>query len=134
MNKKAKHFWNNLEDGDITNWELIQINQGTAFCCCGTPIKKIYVLQNKLNKKTKLIGKDCAAKLGIKLTWKTTADYLANAYLMAKNETEKLFVRQQQDRLPSWKENICFTEKQVAWLEKITNHKYKGRIWEVRKK
>jgi hypothetical protein len=53
---------------------------------------------------------------------------------MAKNETEKLFVRQQQDRLPSWKENICFTEKQVAWLEKITNHKYKGRIWKVRKK
>ena len=73
-------------------------------------------------------------KFGKTQTWKTTADYLANAYLMAKNETEKLFVRQQQDRLPSWKENICFTEKQVAWLEKITNHKYKGRIWKVRKK
>lgn len=132
MNKKAKHFWNTLEDGDITNWNLISIYKGKDFCCCGTPIKNIFVLKNKNSNKIKLIGKDCAEKLGIKLTWKTTADYLANAYLMAKNQTEKDFVRQQQDRLPAWKESTCFSLKQVAWLEKITNHKFKGKIYKVR--
>jgi hypothetical protein len=132
MNKKAKHFWNTLEDGDITNWTLIQIYKGTNYCCCGTPIKNIFVLQNEKTKQTKLIGKDCAAKLGIKLKWKTTADYLANAYLMATNQQEKDFVRQQQNRLPTWKEATCFSVKQVAWLEKITNQKFKGKVWKVK--
>jgi hypothetical protein len=129
MNNKAKHFWDQLEDGEIINWEIIKIERGKANCCCGTPIKNIYIIQNKITKKTKLIGCQCANRIGIKLSWKTKADYLGNAFLMARNQKEKDFIKQQQDRLPKWGESIIMSVAQVKWLEGITKKKWKGKVW-----
>lgn len=132
MNKKAKHFWNELIDGDITNWELKQISKGETKCACGTPIKNIYLIENKITFEKKVIGCDCANKLGFKLKWKSKSDYLANAYLMASNSIERQFVRQQQDKLPKWGEQLILSQKQIDWLEKITNKKWKGKAWKVK--
>ena len=129
MNHKAKHFWNNLEDGEIINWQIIKITKGNTYCCCGTPIKNIYIIENQITKKTKIIGCNCAERIGMKLSWKTKADYLGNAYLMTRNKTEQDFIKQQQDRLPKWGESIAMSVKQVAWLEGITSKKWKGKVW-----
>jgi hypothetical protein len=131
MNTKAVHFWNSLVDGDISNWELISIKKYKNKCCCGTNILWNLELQHKTTKDIKIIGRNCGAKLGIKLEWKTKGDYLANAYLMARNNVEKSFIRKKQDMLPKWDQSLKISVKEKQWLETITSKKWKGKTWVV---
>ena len=129
MNNKAHHFWNELQDNNITNWEIISIKIGENKCCCGTPIKNIYIIKNKLTNEEKIIGRFCAEKIGLKLSWKTKADYLGNAFLMCRTQKEQEFVRSFQDKLPKWNQSLIISKPQKKWLEDITKHKWKGKTW-----
>jgi hypothetical protein len=129
MNSKAKHFWNSLEDGEIINWRLVKILEGNDKCCCGTNIKYIYFIENIEDKRIKKIGSSCANRLGIKLSWKNIPDYLGNAYLMARNEKEKAFVRGFQDKLPAYGNLLKVSTRQKKWVEDITKKKWKWGIW-----
>jgi len=57
------------------------------------------------------------------------SDFLLNATLMARTETERKFTRDQQDRLPKWDRYLKVSEKQKKWLEDITRHKWKWGVW-----
>jgi len=130
MNNKAIKFWAELNSTDITKWKLKKIIQNNNHCCCGTPIKTEYHIENQTQNKNKIIGKCCARRLGIKLSWTTKANYLATAKILAKNKWETQFIQSLQDKLPAWGNQLIITTKQKTCLEKITKHTWRGKVWD----
>ncbi len=129
MNNKAKHFWQELGQKDLEDYAIVQITIGEEHCLCGNKIKNLFVIEHQQTGTQKIIGKDCAKRLGFKLQWKTMSDFLLNATLMARNKNERKFTREQQDRLPKWDRYLKVSEKQKKWLEDITEHKWKWGVW-----
>lgn len=131
-NTREKKFWDTLGDRDVTKWDIEKVYNtfGGDRCCCNQPIKEVYLLIHKESGIQKTVGKCCAKRLGLQMIWKTKADYLANAMLLAKREWEKDMVKQLQNKLPKWGSKLRISYKQMIRLERITEHRWRGTIWE----
>lgn len=127
MNTREKKFWDNLGTKDISRWRLKKIRYEKGFCICGQPIKNCYYITDGYY--VKLIGSHCAKRLGVALSWRTKADYLVSAYLLAKNDFERDVIKSLQDKLPKWGSTLKISEKQKKVLERITKHKWRGFVW-----
>lgn len=130
-NTREKKFWEQLGDRDVTNWKIESIypNPGGARCCCNQPIKEVYLVRHKDTRVEKIVGKCCARRLGLYMKWRTKADYLANAMLLAKQDWEKDMIKQLQNKLPKWGSRLKISYKQMMQLERITKHNWRGTLW-----
>jgi len=129
MNTKSKHFWEELGEKDLGNYQITKITYGKSHCLCGTKIKNIITITNKQTNQQKIIGGDCAKRLGFKLKWTNINDYLYNSTLCANTQKEKQFTISLQDKLPKWDKKLKLTQKQKQWLEAITKHQWKWGVW-----
>ena len=130
-NTREAKFWERLGDTDVTNWDIEKIykSEGYERCCCGQPIKIVYVISHAQVNEIKTVGNCCAKRLGLKLCWQTKADYLANAMLFAKQDWERDMIKQLQNKLPMWGSGLRISYKQIVQLERMTGHKWRGAIW-----
>ncbi len=131
-NTRERLFWENLGDSDVTKWEIVNIEEKTSGmrCCCNQPIQAIYELRHIVSGDIKIIGRCCARRLSMGVSWRTKADYLANAMLMSNEKWESDMIKRLQDKLPMWGSKLIISNKQKAQLERITNHKWRGKVWE----
>lgn len=130
-NTRAGKFWENLGDSNLKNWKLFRVGFGLkGRCICGQPIKHLFFIRNLRTGVEKILGSCCVRRLGIRMRWRSKADYLANAYLLARNDWERRFVMSVQDKLPKYGGRLIISRKQKAILERITNRRWRWKTWE----
>jgi hypothetical protein len=62
VNKFASYF--DLHENIKDNWSLNTVKRGIDNCVCGTRIKKLFPITNKITNTSVLIGSTCIKKLG----------------------------------------------------------------------
>jgi len=85
----------------MDEWDIFQINDlgnVSGNCLCGHDIRYEYLIKNKVNSAETIIGSCCVTKIGLKLELRSKEQYLEYAYLCAKDEWEKRFVKNIQEK------------------------------------
>jgi glutathione peroxidase-family protein len=113
----------------LKNYKLVKVYHGESTCVCGTPINTIFLLKSPSGR-TVEIGRCCARKFGLNLRWRSKADYLNSALLLASNEWEENFVKSLINRLGKWGSRLIVTKKQKAVLERISKRPWRWRVYE----
>jgi lysyl-tRNA synthetase class I len=89
----------------------------------------VNIFVNRLNKNEIVLGSCCVKRFGIKVPgWRRKIDYLPNALLCARNDQEVQFVKDLMHKVVRYGDLIV-TKKQKKWLEDITRHPFRGKIW-----
>jgi hypothetical protein len=123
----------------ITEWK--EVHRRRAYdpkvrfdCICGKKgLVEVHIFENELNGNEIVIGSCCVKRFGIKVPgWRRRTDYFSNALLYARNEKEREFVSGLMHK-PVRYGGLIITKKQQKWLEDITGHPYRGRVFPDRK-
>lgn len=113
----------------IDHEEVLEIERE---CACGQHLKVGWTAYYAFNKKTRkmvVLGSCCKNKLNPR-GFNKKKDYLINAHGLARNEREKEFVMGLINKLAEYDSSLIISKKQAAWLEGITNQKWKWKTWE----
>lgn len=103
-------------------------------CICGKKgLVDVWIFRNQLNGNEVVLGSCCVNRFGIKVPgWRRRIDYLPNALLCARDEREIEFVKSLIHK-PVRYGSLIITKKQKKWLEDITRHPFRGKVWPNRK-
>lgn len=123
---KTKRFHDKIQS--LEGWVLIASDEQGGKCVCGTPIKYRFTYVN-FNGDRIILGIDCARKLGDPVNIRNPYGYLALVERLVSGEKEQLFVESLQEREKKFKSSLKLSEKQIAWLERITKIKWKFGRW-----
>jgi hypothetical protein len=127
---KHKNFWDTLEpEIGLKDYKLIQVRYGESKCVCGTSISTIFLLKSPTGRLVE-IGRCCAKKFGFNLKWRSKADYLNSAMLLASNEWEENFLKSLINKLGKWGSKLIISQKQKAILESISKKPWRWQTWE----
>ena len=99
-------------------------------CICGKQdIVHVYILKNERNGNLITVGSCCVRRWLIAIPgWRGKRNYLQSALVMARNPREKEFVRGLLAKAVKYV-RLTISEKQKRWLEDITGHPWRGRLW-----
>ena len=99
-------------------------------CICGKKgLANVNIFVNRLNKNEIVLGSCCVKRFGIKVPgWRRKIDYLPNALLCARDDRETEFVKGLIHK-PVQYGDLIITERQKRWLEDITRHPFRGKVW-----
>ena len=90
----------------------------------------MFGITNSKNNNKVTIGSCCCRRFGINISWRSKADYLRNAILMAQNDWERNFAKTILDEIPRWSSRLIISKKRKDILERITGRLWKGKTWE----
>ncbi len=138
-------FWRNLvkqsvgkSEAAITEWSVDQLRgSGDPFfaeppeCICGKrDLLHVYILKNRVNGNRIVVGSCCVRRWQIAVPgWRGKRNYLQMALLMARNDRERQFVKSLLAKCVKYSRGVILSQKQKAWLESITGHSWRGRVW-----
>jgi hypothetical protein len=146
-NPYDERFWRNLIEQSqkkspraITEWAVDHITNATYFaedeapsCICGKQgIVDVYILKNKENGNRITVGSCCVRRWqgGLVIpSWRRKENYLERAMLMARNNREREFIRGLLSKCVKYEKGVIVTQRQKAWLESITGHPWRGKVW-----
>jgi hypothetical protein len=140
---KPQQFWNEIQGhsavqtspSGIQEWVIMaqtDYEARTHFCVCGTKIQRVFTVYNPRTNSTLEIGSCCIKRFNPR-KWNSKKDYLYNARDLAKTDGAKQFTQDLINRLSKWGSSLIISRKQASWLEFITKHPWKWRIWASRK-
>ncbi len=127
--KRLRELSVNKDEACITEWNPDLIRLCETWCICGHVIRKAYVVRNSLNGKLAEIGSCCAKRFGIKERWRHKADYLTNALLYAQEPSQTTMIKHYLDKLPRYGGGLIITTNAKRVLERITGHRWRGKVW-----
>lgn len=147
-NPYADRFWRNLIEQSvdktktaINEWNVDQMKRSDAAyfaeppeCICGKrDIVHVYILKNKRNQNRITIGSCCVRRWQIAIPgWQGKRNYLQSALSMVRNDRERDFVKGLLDKCVKYPKGVTVSTKQKRWLEDITGHRWRGRLWPPR--
>ena len=140
-NPYDERFWRNLiaqsvgkDEGAINEWKIdrwLEDYSGEAECICGKErLVEVNVFRNTQNGNLITVGSCCVRRWELPgLKWRSNSDYLQSALVVARNDREREFIRGLLARAVKYPRGIIVSEKEKRWLEDITGHPWKGRVW-----
>ena len=144
-NPYDKRFWRTIIEKSVAKTEGAAINEWThdAFrksdspffseppeCICGRKgIVDVYILRNVHNGNLILVGSCCVRRWKIPIPgWRGKRNYLQSVLLMVRSQKEKEFVKGLLSKAVKYAK-LIISEKQKRWLEDITGHPWRGKVW-----
>lgn len=128
-------------DAAIAEWEVERLRRHphpsgapdlwSPECLCGKrDLVQVYTLKNKFNGNLVVVGSCCVRRWQIAVPgWRGKRNYLLMALLMVRNDREREFVKGLLNKCIKYERGVILTQKQKSWLESITGHVWRGRLW-----